>query len=171
MIASDMAWIAAISGQVLLMPQRCFDAASELIHLTRISSCEIENINNFINNDHNEKVKNDFESPRSNLSLYALHSSLHGLHRWGTEGVALTRSMDVVVVFSPRINPGNRRPKPFLTRRFGCQYGYSYSFLFYIHNFHHFIKYYFNFILFSIFFSFIFLFYFIFSIFIYSFSL
>src|SRR5436305_1061422 len=124
MIASDMAWIAAISGQVLLMPQRCFDAASELIHLTRISSCEIENINNFINNDHNEKVKNDFESPRSTLSLYALHSSLHGLHRWGTEGVALTRSMDVVVVFSPRINPGNRRPKPFLTRRFGCQYGY-----------------------------------------------
>jgi len=123
MIASDMAWIAAISGQVLLMPQRCFDAASELIHLTRISSCEIENINNFINNDHNEKVKNDFESPRSTLSLYALHSSLHGLHRWGTEGVALTRSMDVVVVFSPRINPGNRRPKPFLTRRFGCQYG------------------------------------------------
>src|SRR5436309_9345192 len=125
MIASDMAWIAAISGQVLLMPQRCFDAASELIHLTRISSCEIENINNFINNDHNEKVKNDFESPRSTLSLYALHSSLHGLHRWGTEGVALTRSMDVVVVFSPRINPGNRRPKPFLTRRFGCQYGYN----------------------------------------------
>ena len=123
MIASDMAWIAAISGQVLLMPQRCFDAASELIHLTRISSCEIENINNFINNDHNEKVKNDFESPESTLSLYALHSSLHGLHRWGTEGVALTRSMDVVVVFSPRINPGNRRPKPFLTRRFRCQYG------------------------------------------------
>src|SRR5436305_15120645 len=102
MIASDMAWIAAISGQVLLMPQRCVDAASELIHLTRISSCEIENINNFINNDHNEKVKNDFESPEFTLSLYALHSSQHDPHRWGTTSVAPTRSMNVVVVFPRR---------------------------------------------------------------------